>query len=557
MPGVFNHERSTMRTLLAGLILGAATLAAPAVQAQSCGSGGGASVCLIANGLADKVQLGWTASGTIRSLEVYRDTDSNPAGRSRIAVLPATATSFADATAATGRPYWYWVRFVTPAGGYNSGAATAMRGTACAPTAVTPLAQVGGTWTQTDAPVIPAGASAVLGPQPASGGSWSWSGCGTAGSARLQTITPTAACKANVVYTNSCGAKTALTFNVAVAGVMRDITSLQMSKEMVPGWNVGNSLDATPNETSWGNPLVNQALLNGVKAAGFKSVRIPVTWTTHVDANDNIHPQWMAREAEVVQYARNAGLYVIINLHHEGGWLDNVTYDQQPANNARFAKLWTQIANHFKHHDDHLLFASLNEVGKQNAPWGVPPQQEWTDVQNGYHQVFVDAVRATGGNNAKRHLVVQGYFTNIDTSFDRAVLPTDTIANRLFFEVHYYDPYNFTINGDGQMWQWGATATDPTETWADEPWVDAQFDKMKARFIDRGVPVIVGEYGAYLKPKYPGMAPYRQAWAAYVTRSMAQRGLVPMWWDTGEMIDRVTGAHKLPDMLGTLVNNAK
>ncbi|WP_304622780.1 glycoside hydrolase family 5 protein [Roseateles caseinilyticus] len=546
-----------MRLLLSTLLLALGASAGTAAQAQSCGSGGGATVCLVANGAADQVQLNWTASGAINGLEVYRNTSATPTGRSRIASLSAKATSYADATAATGTPYWYWVKFSTAAGSYNSSAATASRGSSCAPTAVTPYINVSGTWTQTASASVPAGESAVLGPQPATGGMWTWNGCGTAGGAREQTIRPTAACTATATYTNACGAKSLQSFAIGIAGPMRNITSLQMSKEMVPGWNVGNTLDATPTETSWGNPLINQALMTGIKNAGFKSIRLPVTWTTHVDANDNIDPVWMARVTQVVKYARNAGLYVVLNLHHEGGWLDNVLYANQAANNARLAKLWTQIATNFRDFDDYLLFAGLNEVGKENAPWGVPPQKEWLDVQNGYHQVFVNAVRATGGNNAKRHLVVQGYFTNIDTAYDYAVLPTDTVANRLFFEVHYYDPYNFTINGDGTMWQWGATATNPTETWADEPYVDAQFQKMKTRFIDKGVPVILGEYGAYLKPAYPGMAPYRKAWAEYVTHSSVQHGLVPMWWDTGEMIDRTTGAVKLPDMINSLVNSAK
>lgn len=546
-----------MRLLLSTLLLALGASASPAALAQNCGSGGGATVCLTANGTAGNVQLNWTVSGAVKSLEIYRDTDADPNGRSRIAVVDKAATSYGDTTANTGTPYWYWVKFTTAAGSYNSGSASGTRGSNCTPTAITPYVNVNGSWTQSASATVSAGEAAILGPQPVSGGMWTWNGCGTAGGAREQTVRPTAACTATATYTNSCGAKTLQAFSVGVAGTMRNITAMQMSKEMVPGWNIGNTLDATPTETSWGNPLINQALMTGIKNAGFKSIRLPVTWTPHVDANDNIDPVWMARVTQVVKYARNAGLYVVLNIHHEGGWLNNTLYANQAANNARLAKLWTQIANNFKDFDDYLLFANLNEVGKENAPWGVPPQKEWLDVQNGYHQVFVNTVRGTGGNNAKRQLVVQGYFTNIDTSYDYAVLPTDTVANRLFFEVHYYDPYNFTINGDSTMWQWGASATNPTETWANEPYVDAEFQKMKTRFIDKGVPVILGEYGAYLKPAYPGMAPYRKAWAEYVTRSSVQHGLVPMWWDTGEMIDRTTGNVKLPDMINSLINSAK
>jgi endoglucanase len=547
-----------MRLLLSTLLLALGASAGSAAQAQNCGSGGGATVCLTANGTANNVQLNWTLSGAVKSLEIYRDTDADPNGRARIAIVDKAATSYGDASASTGTPYWYWVKFTTAAGSYNSGSATATRGSTCSPTAVTPYVNVNGTWTQTANATVSAGDAAILGPQPISGGMWSWNGCGTAGGSREQTIRPTAACTATSTYTNACGAKTLQSFTIGVAGAMRDITSMQMSKEMSPGWNIGNTLDAIPAETSWGQPLINQALMNGIKNAGFKSIRLPVTWTTHVDANNNIDPVWMARVTQVVKYARNAGLYVVLNLHHEGGWLNNTTYAAQPANNARLTKLWTQIANNFKDFDDYLLFAGMNEIGKENTVWGAPKDPEWLNVQNGYNQAFVNAVRATGGNNAKRHLVAQAYETNIDISYASAVLPTDTIANRLFFEIHYYDPYNFTINGDSNQWQWGATATDPNrETWANEPYVDAEFQKMKTRFIDKGVPVLMGEYGAYNKPNYPGMPPYRKAWAQYVTRSAWLHGLVPMWWDTGEMIDRNTGAVKTPDEISTIVNATK
>ncbi len=546
-----------MRLLLSTLLLALGASAGTAAQAQNCGSGGGTTVCLVANGATDQVQLNWTVTGSVSGLEVYRNTSADPSGRSRIASLAKTATSYADASAGTGTPYWYWVKFATTAGSYNSGSASATRGGSCTPTAITPWVNVSGSWTQTASASVPAGESAILGPQPTTGGMWTWNGCGTAGGAREQTIRPSAACTATATYTNACGAKSLQSFAIGIAGPMRNITSLQMSKEMSPGWNIGNTLDATPTETSWGNPLITQALLNGIKAAGFKSVRVPVTWGPHADASYNIDPVWMARVTQVVKYARNAGLYVIINVHHDGYDLLETTYAAQPANNAHLAKLWQQIATNFKDFDDYLLFAGINEVGKSNAPWGVPKAQEWLDVVNGYNQVFVNTVRATGGNNAKRHLVVQGYETNIDISYASTVLPTDTIANRLFFEIHYYDPYDFTINGSSTMWQWGATATNPTETWADEPYVDAQFQKMKTRFIDQGVPVIMGEYGAYNKPNYPGMPPYRKAWAQYVTHSAWLHGLVPMWWDTGEMIDRNTGAVKTPDEISTLVNATK
>jgi endoglucanase len=365
-----------------------------------------------------------------------------------------------------------------------------------------------------------------------------------------------AAAAAGCASRGEAGVAAAAPARAATSG-MRELTSMQLSKEMVPGINLGNTLEAIPNETAWGQPVPTQALMNAYREAGFKSVRLPIAWSQYADAQHNISPQWMAHVKEVVGYARNAGLYVVINVHWDGGWMDHPTYDQQAAINGRLAKYWTQIATAFRDQDDHLLFAGTNEVGMANTS-GLP-KPEWAAVQNSFNQTFVDTVRATGGRNATRHLVVQGYFTNIDNTVAINTVPKDSVPNRLFMEVHYYDPYNFTLNGDSKVWQWGSIATEAsaTETWANEPWADSQFQKMKTAFVDKGVGVIVGEYGAYAKPQYPGTAPFRRHWAQYVTRSMVQHGLVPMWWDTGELIDRVTGAQKLPAMVRTIVDAAQ
>ena len=334
-------------------------------------------------------------------------------------------------------------------------------------------------------------------------------------------------------------------------------TNKDLAQAMSPGINLGNTLEALPTETSWGNPPTAQKVMDAYKAAGFNSVRIPVAWLAHADAQDRIDPAWMARVKEVVDHARRAGLYVMINTHWDGGWLNHTTYDRQAALNARLARLWTQIANAFIDYDEHLLFAGTNEVGMENL--FTPPTDEYAAVQNSFNQTFVSTVRATGGDNAKRHLVVQGYNTNIDHTLKHAVLPKDTIADRLMMEVHYYDPYDFALNGDSKIWQWGAIAKDPaaTQTWADEPWVEKQFSAMQKRFVDRGVPVLVGEYGAYPKQQFPGMKPYVDYWIRHVTGSMRKHGLVPIWWDTGALIDRSTGAQKLPDVIRAIVESGR
>lgn len=202
----------TTKTALSALLASLALCAG--AQAQSCGSGGGATVCLSASGTPDNIQLSWTVSGNVTGLQVYRDTDADPKGRHRIAFAGSTATSYTDGSAAIGTPYWYWIKFVTPTGSYNSGAASATRPSSCQPSTVWPWIGINSTWTPTASASVAAGTRLVLGPQP--GGSWSWSGCGTSGSAREQTLTASASCTATAVYTNACGAQTTQLFSIDV-----------------------------------------------------------------------------------------------------------------------------------------------------------------------------------------------------------------------------------------------------------------------------------------------------------------------------------------------------
>ncbi|MEO5687824.1 MAG: glycoside hydrolase family 5 protein [Burkholderiaceae bacterium] len=345
---------------------------------------------------------------------------------------------------------------------------------------------------------------------------------------------------------------------------MRELTSLQLSRLMGAGWNLGNSLEATGGETAWGNPRASQVLMDAIRSAGFRTVRIPVSWKQYANARDDIDPQWLSRVTQVVDDARRAGLVVVLNVHWDGGWLQPVKSRERVAD-ARLARFWTQIATHFRDHDDMLLFAGTNEVMVE-GDYGMP-KPENIAVQSGFNQVFVDAVRATGGCNATRHLVVQAFNTNIDHAVNFATLPTDSAVNRLMLEVHYYDPYDFTINGDGKAWQWGASATDKaaTETWADEAHVDAQFAKLKSRFVDRGVPVILGEFGAMRRAEHPGSEAFVLDWDRYVAHSAWTHGVVPIYWDAGApsenhsmgLFDRRTGRQVHPEVIRALVDAAR
>ena len=338
------------------------------------------------------------------------------------------------------------------------------------------------------------------------------------------------------------------------------LTAIQLTQTMGVGWNLGNTLEAIGGETAWGNPLVTQAFINSVKAAGFKTLRIPVAWSQFSDANNFvIKSAWMARVDEVVNYALNADMYVVLNLHWDGGWMQP-TYAKQTYVNNRLNIMWAQIATHFQNFDERLLFAGSNEVMVE-GDYGTPTVEYYT-VQNSFNQTFVDTVRATGGKNTTRHLVVQGFNTNIDHTVNFAKIPTDSAQNKLLMEVHFYDPYNFTLNASSTISQWGKNATDPskTETWANESYVDTQFQKMKTNFVDKGVGVILGEYGAISKTTISGQEAYRIYWDEYISKSAIDHQMVPIYWDNGAtgngtmgVFDRNTGNQVFPNVIQALV----
>jgi endoglucanase len=347
---------------------------------------------------------------------------------------------------------------------------------------------------------------------------------------------------------------------------MSSLTSVEFAKEMVPGWNVGNSLEAIGGETAWGNPKISQRLIDSVKAAGFRSIRIPVAWSkfTGDTSKYTIDTTWLGRVGEVIDYVLKDSMYAIINEHWDGGW-QQPTYADSTYVNRRLAAMWKQIGIHFRDYGDHLLFAGMNEVAVTND-YGLPTTER-AAVQNSFCQTFVNTVRSTGGRNVYRYLVVQGYRTDINATVGYFAVPTDVTANRLMVEVHYYDPYNFTINtGTGYTTQWGVNAAIKTDTWANEPYADGQFQKMKTNFIDKGYAVILGEYGVVARLNLGSdslnavCAGYRLYYMQYITHSMFTHGLVPVYWDNGYtgnnsmgIFNRSTGAQAYPDIVKAIV----
>lgn len=328
---------------------------------------------------------------------------------------------------------------------------------------------------------------------------------------------------------------------------MRDLTPFELTAEMTPGWNVGNSLDAIGGETAWSNPLISPKLIDSVKAAGFNCVRIPVAWSKFSDESTyTIKTEWLERVEEVVNYVLDSKMYAIVNIHWDNGWMQP-TYEKQNYVNTRLAAMWNQIAIQFRDYNDSLIFAGTNEV-MVDGDYSTPTKEYYT-VQNSFNQTFVTTVRATGGRNAYRFLAVQGFNTNITYTCNYLEIPEDTTPGKLIVEVHYYDPYNFTLNGSSSITQWGeyATSSLKTETWANESYADSQFGKMKTSFVDEGYAVIVGEYGAisrtslgsdYLNEEH---AEFRRYYIDYITNSMYNNGLIPIVWDNGYTGDNSLG----------------
>ncbi|SFC02631.1 endoglucanase [Parapedobacter composti] len=333
------------------------------------------------------------------------------------------------------------------------------------------------------------------------------------------------------------------------SGVERDAPALV--RQMTVGWNLGNALEAgssplVADETLWGNPRTTKALIDAVKHAGFNAVRIPCAWSGYMEdqASYRIREDWLARVKEVVDYCLDNDMYAIINTHWDGGWLEeHPLYAHQEAVNRKFGALWKQVAVYFRDYDERLLFAGTNEV---RANYDAPTA-EHIAVQLSYNQTFVNTVRATGGRNAYRNLVVQAYNTNIEHAVNHLRLPDDSEPDRLIVEVHYYDPYDFTLDQNSDKYLWGSEYRGHAQvsSWGQEEWVDQTFAKMKTHFIDKGVPVILGEYGVMRRAAPAGILAdhvrSRNSYLRYVTRAARLSGMVPFYWDSGHTGNNASG----------------
>ena len=322
-------------------------------------------------------------------------------------------------------------------------------------------------------------------------------------------------------------------------------TAMQLANKMTIGWNCGNTLEAIGGETNWGNPQINQELIQLVKQSGFNTVRLPCSWDQYADHETaEIQENWLNRVKEVVQICVDEDLYVILNIHWDGGWLENnCTSDKQQENNAKQKALWEQIATHLRDFDEHLLFASANEPNVDDA--------DQMEVLMSYHQTFIDAVRSTGGRNSFRILVVQGPSTDIEKTHNLMTsMPTDETEDRLMAEIHYYTPYQFCLMTEDADWgkmfyYWGEgyhsdTDTEHNATWGEESTVDELLGLMKSQFTDHGIPVIMGEFLAIRRSSLTGdnlelHLASRAYFLKYVTQQAKIDRIIPFYWDAGNM----------------------
>lgn len=346
-----------------------------------------------------------------------------------------------------------------------------------------------------------------------------------------------------------------------IAGKMRNITSQQLVEDMTFGWNLGNTLDVCQadrdgdgkinehveagekvDETLWGNPKATKELFTSLKKNGVNAVRIPVTWRDHMDSNGNIDREWMDRVQQVVDYAYSQGMYVIINVHHDGGgdpkfgaWIIEESQKDYNTFLKKYKNIWKQIAERFKNYSDYLIFESMNEVGFDTLY--NKNKADAYNLINKINQDFVDIIRATGGNNAKRHLLIAGYYTDIERTCDSLYKMPDDKAGRCILSVHYYTPWDFCTCD--RKHTWGTNS----EVWQ----METLIGKMKKNFVDKGIPVIIGEYAASGSDLSSCIF-----FIEKLNKLCSDYGIATFIWDSGSQVNRKTYKWRTPQYLEAL-----
>ncbi|MDP8998644.1 MAG: glycoside hydrolase family 5 protein [Myxococcota bacterium] len=348
-------------------------------------------------------------------------------------------------------------------------------------------------------------------------------------------------------------------YNGGVPPALESMTELDAwtaASLMSPGINIGNTLENTTSwETGWGNPHITKEFVESLAHLGFKTVRLPVAWDTYA-IDGRIQPDKLRRVSEVVDWIANAGMFCVLNIHWDGGWIDSDSRDKFPHTYATFSpeaekklgSYWEQISTFFAAKNEKLVFEALNEetnFGNEGST-----DKAYATLRR-VNQLFIDTVRKTSGNNAKRLLIIAGYTTDITKTCDsRYQLPKDSIGGRLFISVHYYTPYPFC--GLTEDASWGKMMT----TWGspdDVSELDRLFDLMKGFCSSNDIPAFIGEFGVATKNKEPES---RIRWMSAVAGAALLRQMVPVLWDTGNDVSRHAPYAASAELLQTMRNLA-
>lgn len=317
--------------------------------------------------------------------------------------------------------------------------------------------------------------------------------------------------------------------------------------DMQFGWNLGNTFDATPwndaqnfgndSEKQWGQPITTQEMIQGLKRLGIKTIRIPISWHNHLEDNNyTISRAWMGRVQQVVDWAYEEGMYVIINIHHDnydskkknfgygkGFYLSEECKDES----LKFiTRVWEQVSETFKNYDDKIIFEVLNEPRLQGDrhEWNYMPScatcKEAMNILNEFTQKALDTIRASGGNNANRLVMIPSIAGSPDAALHNDFkLPKDSAENALAVSVHMYTPYDFAMGVPG--------STIFTE--GHKGSLNSYFNRLNMTFVSKGIPVVIGEMGATNK----GNLEDRAAWFGYFVQHARRYGMTACVWDNG------------------------
>jgi endoglucanase len=309
-------------------------------------------------------------------------------------------------------------------------------------------------------------------------------------------------------------------------------------------------------ETAWYNPVTTKANITAIKNAGFNAIRIPVSWNKAANSNYNIRADWMARVVDVVNYAVDNDLSIILNTHHDER-IFKFTNAEKAESLKAFGKIWEQIADTFRNYDEKLIFEALNEPRNtgSNDEWNGGTEDERNNL-NEHYQVFVDTVRASGGNNGGRILIVNPYATSfLDAAINGLKIPADSAADKIIVSFHSYDPMTFCFSAESLTW------TQSISTWnkdnaSDTGDIHRLIDSVYNKFVQNGIPVIIGEFGAAHKNNEQARADHHEYFVAYAK----SKGIKCFLWDDGggvSIFDRSKNQFLYPKIVDAIMRGAK